>query len=178
MACRSGVERMKACIVFDSRYGNMEKIARSFEAGLKEAGIQTFCVNVKEVIPQSLKEYDLIAVGGPTELTTASKPTKEFFEKLEGMDFGGKFGFAFDIKLGYPLTGSAAKFIEKKLMNLGLEIVTERASAIVIPQKKKEGEGWVHEEYYPLKDGEERRFEEIGKQVGATFHTVVESSAA
>ena len=30
---------MRACVVFDTRYGNTEKIARSLETGLKEAGV-------------------------------------------------------------------------------------------------------------------------------------------
>jgi flavorubredoxin len=163
---------MKACVIFDSRYGNVEKIASSFETGLKEVGIQTVCVNAKVVNIESLKEYDLIAVGGPTEKITASGTIKDFLAKLEGMDFNRKFGFAFDIKLGYPLTGSAAKFIESKLENLGLEIISEKASAIVVPQKKKRGDReWYHEEYFPLKDGEEKRFEDLGHQIGTSLLT-------
>jgi flavorubredoxin len=169
---------MKACVVFHNRYGNMEKIASSFETGLRDAGIQTVRVDSKEVSIESLKGCDLVAVGGPTEKTTASVPIKEVLARLEGVDFSGKFGFVFDIKLGYPLTGSAARFVEKRLMNLGIKIVHERASAIVIPQKKewvqqqqeeRGEEGWVHEEYYPLKEGEEKRFEELGHQIGAAL---------
>ena len=169
---------MKACVVFHSRYGNLEKIASCLGKGLKDVGIQTVRVDSREVSIDSLKECDLIAVGAPTEKTTASTPIKEFLARMDGLDFSGKSGFAFDIKLGYPLTGSAAKFIEKKLMNLGLKIVHERASAVVIPQKrewvqqqqeKQGGDGWVHEEYYPLKEGEEQRFEELGRRIGAAL---------
>jgi flavodoxin len=163
---------MKACVIFDSRYGNMEKIASSFETGLKETGIQTVRANAKEIDVQSLREYDFIAVGGPTEKITASAAIKAFLAKLQGIDFNGKFGFAFDIKLGYPLTGSAAKYIENKLKNLGLEIVSEKASAIVIPQQKKKGDKeWYHEEYFPLKDGEEKRFEDLGHQIATNLLT-------
>jgi len=153
---------MRALIIFGSRYGNTERIARSFEVGLKKTGIYTQCVNAKEVNPNSLRDYDLIAVGAPTEKITASDTIKEFLAKLEGMDFSGKTGFAFDTKLPYPLTGSAAKFIEKKMRNLGFEIVFEKSSAIVLAQKEKEG-GVL------LKDGEEKRFEDIGTQVGTAF---------
>jgi len=51
---------MRASVVFDTRYGNTEKIARSLETGLKEAGIQTVCVNAKDVAIDSLKQDDLI----------------------------------------------------------------------------------------------------------------------
>jgi flavodoxin len=107
---------LKACVIFDTRYGNTERIARSFETGLKEAGVQTVCTNAKEANLESLKEYDLIAVGAPTEKITASESIKEFLEKLKNTtDLSGMFGFAFDTKLSYPLTGSAAKYIEKEL---------------------------------------------------------------
>jgi flavorubredoxin len=156
----------RAIVIFDTRYGNTERIARSFEAGLKLAGIvTTTCVNAKEVVNlESLNEYDLIAIGAPTEKITASETIKDFLSKLEGMDFSGKVGFAFDTKLPYPFTGSAAKFIERKLKNLGLEIVFERASAVVVPQKEEQS-GIM------LKDEQEKRFEEIGRQVGTALLT-------
>jgi len=153
---------MRALIIFDSRYGNTERISRSFEVGLKQTGTYTQCVNAREINPNSLRDYDLIAVGAPTEKITASDSIKAFLAKLEGMDFSGKAGFAFDTKLPYPLSGSAAKFIEKKLKNLGFEIVFEKSSAIVLAQKGKEG-GVL------LKEGEEKRFEDIGTQVGTAF---------
>jgi flavodoxin len=160
----------RAIVIFDSRYGNTEKVARSFEEGLKQAGITTLCINAKEVSLELLKEYGLIAVGAPTEKITASESIKKFLVKLGRTDLSGKLGFAFDTKLSYPLTGSAAKFIEKKLRNMGLDIAFERASAIVVPLKREEDVGKeFSEEYFSLKDGEEKRFEEIGKRVGRDF---------
>ena len=149
-------------MIFDSRYGNTERVAKAFEAGLKRAGVQTFVVNAKEVNPQTIQEYDLIAVGAPTEKFTASESIKEFLARLEGMHFSGKFGFAFDTRFSTRLAGSAAKYIEKKQSKLGLEIILERASAIVVSQKEKQG-GIM------LKDSEENRLEEIGFQVGTAF---------
>lgn len=153
---------MRACVIFDTRYGNTEKIAKSFEAGLKEAGVQTVCVNAKDVAVDSLKQYDLTCVGAPTEWLTASKPMKEFLGKLKSTDLSGKYGFVFDTRLGAPLSGSAAKFIEKELKNLGLQIIAPRESAIVFGVKKEEGGA-------RLKEGEEKRFEQIGTQVGTSL---------
>jgi flavodoxin len=153
---------MRACIIFDTRYGNTEKIAKSFETGLKEAGAQTVCVNAKDVPIDSLKQYDLICVGAPTEWLSASKPMKEFLGKLKSTDLSGKHGFAFDTKFNAPLSGSAAKFIEKELKNLGLQIIAPRKSALVLGVKKEEGGA-------RLKEGEEKRFEQIGTQVGTAL---------
>jgi flavorubredoxin len=153
---------IKAIVIFDTRYGNTEKIARSFETGLKEAGIQTVCVNAKDVDVDSLKQYDLICIGAPTEWLTASKSTKALLGKLKSVDLSGKYGFAFDTKLDAPLSGSAAKFIEKELKNLGLQVIAPRESAVVFGVKKEEGG-------MRLKEGEEKKFEQIGTQVGATL---------
>ncbi|MGA2240256.1 MAG: flavodoxin domain-containing protein [Candidatus Bathyarchaeia archaeon] len=153
---------MRGCVIFDTRYGNTEKIAKSFETGLKQAGVQTVCLNAKDVAVESLKQYDLICVGAPTEAFTAYKPMKEFLRKLKSIDLSGKHGFAFDTKINAPLSGSAAKFIEKELSNKGLQIIAPRESAIVFGVKKEEGGARV-------KEGEEKRFEQIGLQVGTAL---------
>ena len=155
---------MRACVIFDTRYGNTEKIARSFETGLKEAGIQTICVNARDVAVDSLMQYDLICVGAPTEAFTASKPMKEFLGKLKSIDLSGKFGFAFDTKLDSRFSGSAAKFIEKELSNKGLQIIAPRESALVFSLKERGAATGAR-----LKEGEEKRFEQIGLQVGTTL---------
>ncbi len=69
----------------------------------------------------------------------------------------GKYGFAFDTKFRNSLAGSGAKFIEKKLADLGMKLITPRQSAIV---KKTEG---------PLEEGEEQAFERIGFEIGTTL---------
>ncbi len=151
-------------MIFDSRYGNTEKIAGALATGLGQAGIETACINAKEITnKESLKGNDLIAVGAPTENHTASEPIKQFLTKLEGLDLSGKSGFAFDTKYDFPIgTGSSAKFIEKKLKELGLNIIFERSSAKVVEQKERAGG-------VTLKEGEEKRFEGIGAQVGTAF---------
>lgn len=150
-----------AFVIYDTRHGNTEKIAKSLETGLREAGVHTVCVNAKDVATDSLKQYDLICVGAPTEAFTASKPMKEFLGKLKSMDLAGKYGFAFDTKLDWRFSGSAAKFIEKELRNLGLQIIMPRASAIVLTLKERGAITGAR-----LKEGEEKRFQQIGLQIG------------
>jgi flavorubredoxin len=157
-------ERKKktAIVIFDTRYGNTERIARSFERGLQRTDVMTSCVNAKDVDIQSLKEYDLISIGAPTEWLTASKPMKEFLLTLNGGDITGKYGFAFDTKLGRPLSGSAAKLIEKELEHRGVTIILPRESAIVSLEKGSTSGAY-------LKEGEDKRFEEIGMKVGTAL---------
>ena len=161
-ACNAGPKR--AIVVFDTRFANTEKIAKSFEAGLKQAGIQTTCMNQREVSFESLKGYDLICIGAPTEAFSAFKSMKEFLSELKNFDLIGKYGFAFDTKIESRLSGSAAKYIEKELNNLGLQMIAPRESAIVSSQRHG---GTITGA--TLKEGEDLRFEKVGVQVGASL---------
>jgi flavodoxin len=155
---------LRACVIYASRFGNTEKIARAIGSGINEAGVQTECLNAIDVRVDSLKDCDLICVGGPTEAFSASKPMKEFLGELKGSDFSGKHGFAFDTKLDSRFSGSAGGFIESKLRNLGLKIVAPRESAIVYSLKGKSGTSGA-----TLKNGEEQRFQQLGRQVATNL---------
>lgn len=76
---------VKAIVIYNTRFGNTERIAKSLEVGLKEAaGIQdVVCTNVRDVtaVDDSLKEYDIICIGAPTEGFSAPKPIKEFLKQ-------------------------------------------------------------------------------------------------
>lgn len=152
-------DEIKAIVIFDTRYGNTERIARSFEAGLKQTGVQTVCINAKDVPVESLRQYDLICVGAPTEEFSASKAIKAFLASLNSVDLSKKYGYAFDTKASPGIFGSAAKFIEKELKNtIGIQIVAPRESAVVFTGGRTTSAR--------LKEGEDKRFEQIGAQVG------------
>jgi flavodoxin len=158
---------MKAIIIYHTRFGNTERIAKSLEIGLKEAtDIQdVVCINVRDGVRDidSLKEYDIICIGAPTEGFSAPKPIKQFLTKLKGVNLAGKYGFAFDTRVDSRLSGSAAKFIEKELKKQGLQIVSPVESAIVFALKEM---GTITDAR--LKEGEEKRFEQVGLQLGTT----------
>lgn len=154
---------MKAIIIYDTRFGNTEKIAKSIETGLKQTpGIGVAMpINSKDMRIDSLNEYDLICIGAPTEGFTASKSIKESLRKLKAIDLYGKYGFAFDTRIDSKLSGSAAKFIEKELISQSLKILAPRESAIVFALKEKGAIVGAR-----LKEGEDERFEKIGDQLG------------
>ena len=122
------------------------------------AGVDTTCVDTSNVQTESLRDYDFIAIGAPTQMSTASRPMKDFLFKLEGVQgLKGKHAFAFDTKFASRLSGSASKYIEKTLKELGMEMVRPRQSAIV---DKTEG---------PLEGGEEESFEKLGYNIGTSL---------
>ena len=145
----------RAIVVFDTNFGNTKKIGKSISTGLQRAGLVVDCVDTHETRPELLKTYDLIVMGAPTQKFTASKAMRDFINSLEkGGGLAGKCFFAFDTKLPSRFSGSAAKYIESRLEQMGLRAVAPRSSAI--------GRGST----FKLDDGEEARFEGIGLEVG------------
>jgi flavorubredoxin len=159
-----GRDGARAIVIFDTRYGNTARIAKSLETGLKQSDIQAVCINAKDVDVGSLKQYDLICIGAPTEAFSASKPMKEFLARLKSTNLSGKYGFAFDTKIDSRFSGSAAKHIEKELNNRGLQIIAPCESAIVSSSKERGATTGAR-----LKEGEESKFEQVGFQVGTAL---------
>ncbi len=143
----------KALVIFDTKFGNTEKIAKALAWGLEEQGIAVECINVENVSIDKLPNYDLLAIGGPTHGFGMSKPVKELLKQLEKIDLREKHGFAFDTKNPPRYWGSAAKGIEKRLAKLGIKIVRSRSSAFV---KGLKG---------PLHEYAEETFRKIGVEI-------------
>jgi flavorubredoxin len=143
----------KAIVIYDTQFGNTEKVAKALASGIREQEVQVDCVKVDEVDVNKLAEYDLLAIGGPTLAFGMSKPMKDLLGRLEGIELRGKKAFAFDTKVNFIFAGSAAKGIEGRLRRLGMSIVRPCSSAIV---KGKEG---------PLEEGAEEMFRQIGAEI-------------
>jgi len=175
--------------VFDSRYGNTEKIAADIAEGLKQSQIEVACFRTTEVDLDKLRNYDLVAVGGPTEIHRASAPMRDFLSKLEHVDLKGKYGFAFDTKLNSWWAGDASNAIEHTLKSAGAQILMPRSSAFVIRPPKEELKltgaetGETREERKMrkseekeikrasavLEEGMEGKFEQIGLELGGAL---------
>jgi flavodoxin len=143
----------KAIVLYHTQFGNTEKIAKEIAAGIADQGIEVDCLRVEDVQIDTLKEYELLVIGGPTHGFGMSKPMKEFVKKLEHVDLRDKNAFSFDTKNKGRIWGSAAKGIEKQLRKLGLKIIKPHTSAIV---KGLKG---------PLEDGMEDKFNQIDTEL-------------
>lgn len=158
-----------AIVIYYSRFGNTKKVAESLSLGLAETGVHADCVEKDKVDIDSLEKYDLVCIGAPTEVFTASVAIKEFLKKLEKADLSGKLGFAFDTEASPGIFGSAARFIEKDLQkNLGLRIIVSHESARV---KTTRHGGEITGA--TLRQGETAKFEEIGKWMGSLLNGVI-----
>jgi flavodoxin len=147
----------KAIVVYDTKFGNTEKIAKVLAEGMKGQGVEVDCVKVGEVQINKLKDYDLLVIGGPTQWFGISKPMKDFLDKLESAEISGKKAFAFDTKFPPRYAGSAGKGVEKRLKKLQMSIVRPYASAII---KGIKG---------PLEEGAEETFKEIAGEIAKSI---------
>jgi flavodoxin len=147
---------MKAMVVFDSFFGNTEKIARAIvETLTSEGDVQT--LKVSDVKPEQLKGLDLLIVGSPTRAFRASPAINKFLKKIPAGDLKGIKVAGFDTRISLEdinsralsffvkIFGYAAEPISKKLEKKGGEAAAAPGGFIV-----KDTEG-------PLKDGELER---------------------
>ncbi len=144
---------MKALVIYDSLYGNTEKVARALASGMREGGIEVDCVRANTVDTATLGAYDMLVIGGPTHKLGLSDPMKAFMKQLEGADIKNKQAFAFDTKFKSRLAGSAGKKIEQQMRQNGMEVIMPHVSAIVTGS-----EG-------PLKEGTEAQFKQTGTEL-------------
>ncbi len=131
--------RARVLVAYGSRFGNTRRLAEALARGLQQhPDIEVECRSVRDVDVAHLGRYDLLALGGPTEMFTASKEVKEFLLRIPERSLAGSNGFAFETKLAMRLSGSAGKYIERRLEHLGAAIVRPYATAIVRGMSKEE----------------------------------------
>jgi flavodoxin len=148
----------KALVVYDSVYGNTEKVARFLADGLESGGVGVEVVKVDSVKFDEVKGFDLLCVGTPVHAWGASESVKDFLERLKSVEgLAGKKAFAFDTKMKSRLAGSAGGKIERKLKDLGMTIARQNESAVVLG---REG---------PLEENAEGTFKQLGAELAKIF---------
>lgn len=146
---------MKALVVFDSFFGNTEKIAASITKTFTAKG-EGKMVRASELKGDEWKGADVLLVGSPTRAFSASPAIKAFLNGLSTKGLQGKKVAAFDTRLPVEkapgilkflakLFGYAAPQIEKALVKKGGTLAAPAEGFIV-----DDSEG-------PLKDGELER---------------------
>jgi flavodoxin len=143
---------VKALVVYDSQFGNTEKVAHTIAAALgPEDSVRT--VKVDAVAAEDLQDLDLVVVGSPVHAWRPSRPMQAFLGGLEPNALSGVQAAAFDTRFGSRLAGGAADNIEKALAKLGCTIVAPGTGFIVLG-----GQG-------PLAEGELDRAAAWAKQI-------------
>ena len=136
---------MKALIVYDSVYGNTEKIARAIAEAITPSG-EVKVLGVGEANPSELASTDLLIVGSPTHAgrpTPAVQALLNKVPKLQGINVA-----AFDTRSQSKLVkvfGNAAGRIARNLKGKGGNLIASPEGFLVTGTKG------------PLKEGEMER---------------------
>ena len=138
---------MKALIVYDSVYGNTEKIARAIAGALASSG-EAKVLGAGEVNPSELESVDLLIVGSPTQGGRPTPAIKELLNKIPANALKNVSVASFYTRFSTRLVGIlgyAAGKIAGSLKTKGGTLILSPEALFV---KSKEG---------PLKDGELER---------------------
>jgi flavodoxin len=121
---------MKTVVIYDSKFGNTEKIAQAIGRGVSSLGD----VQVMSTGEATLTERpDLLLLGGPTQNHGASKGLRGFIEDLPAA-LRGVPAASFDTRYRGAtwLTGSAAGQAVKAIRNAGCDVVAEPESFFIV----------------------------------------------
>jgi flavodoxin I len=142
---------MKALIVYDSVYGNTEKIASAIAEAITSPD-EVKVLRAGEVNPSELASFDLLIVGSPTHGGRPTPAVQEFLNKVSKLSQGVNVA-AFDTRVASKFArvfGYAAGRIARNLKGKGGTLTASPEGFFVTSTKGplKEGEldraaGWA-----------------------------------
>ncbi len=111
---------MKTLIVYDSVYGNTEKIAKAMAEAIAPSG-EAKAMRVGEANPSELESFDLLIVGSPTHAGRPTPAVQDFLNKVTQQSLKDVKAAAFDTRVaskfakifGYA-SGRIANNLKKK----------------------------------------------------------------
>jgi flavodoxin len=123
---------MKAVVIYDSKFGNTEHIARAIAEKLG-AGDPVAVVAASAASKYDLSEIDLLVVGGPTQGHGLSPALRDFLDRLPSETVRDVPSATFDTRLTWPrfLAGSAAGVAAKRLAQKGARLLVPAESFLV-----------------------------------------------
>ena len=157
---------MQALVVYDSVYGNTEKVAQAIgEALAAQAEVQT--LRVGEAKPEHLAGVGLLIVGSPTHGSMASPAMKTWLKALAPHSLRGVKVAAFDTRVAVSDVKPRIVAVFIRLFGYAADPIasslTKRGGTLVIP-----AEGfYVKDTEGPLKEGELERAAAWGQQIAA-----------
>jgi flavodoxin len=143
---------MRALVVYDSLYGNTEKIAEAIGGAI--AGGEVSVLRAGEVGPPELENISLLVVGAPTQGGRATEAVRDLLNRITKAEINGVDAAAFDTRVTSKVAkifGYAANKIASNLKKKGANLIAEPEGFFVEGTKG------------PLTQGELERAAEWGK---------------
>jgi flavodoxin len=124
----------RVLIIFDSKFGNTEQLAREIGAGIEASGnAECNVVNFKAVGDQDLSSFDGVLFGAPIHAFRATSGIKGAVKKAAKMGLNGKLVAAFDTYQAAGHKGRAAGQIRDLLQKKasGARVFSQDLTALV-----------------------------------------------
>ncbi len=144
---------MKALVVYDSGYGNTEKIAQAIGNTI---GSDVKTLRISDVKPDDFNAFDLLVIGSPTQGGRATSAMQAFLKNIPDSAIKEKKVAVFDTRMTSKMVGIfgyAAGKIADSLKKRGASLVLSPEGFFVTT-----GKG-------PLKEGELERAVSWAKQL-------------
>ncbi len=128
----------KVLVVFDSNYGNTEKLGREIAAGIDETGLaECKVINIDDVEAEDLSIFDGALFGSPIHAFRATRGIKGAIKRAAKKGLKAMLVASFDTYQALGHEGMAAKQIEDELRKKisGAKIISPGLSAIVLDRK-------------------------------------------
>ena len=158
---------MKCLILYDSQFGNTEKIAQAIGRGLEES-YEVTMLQVSQAGASQLTGFDLVVAGSPTQGFRATKASSALLKALPKNVFKGVKVTAFDTRFTEQKIKESARFLPALVKMFGYaaeplaEQLVSKGGQLIVPS-----EGFfVGDTEGPLLEGELERAEAWGKQLG------------
>ncbi len=144
---------MKALVIYDSVFGNTERIAQAIGGALAPMG-EVEVIKVDLVKPEQIKDHSLVIVGSPTRGFRPTPATQNLLKAIRPSELKGVKVAAFDTRISKDDTKSP-------ILRIFITFFRYAASPIAKGLQEKGGdlllmpEGfYVKDSEGPLKDGE------------------------
>jgi menaquinone-dependent protoporphyrinogen IX oxidase len=123
---------MNALIVYDSQYGDTERIAQAIADTLRESG-EVRAIRLELGHPVELQGVDMFLVGCPTQGWRPTPAMQSFLEELSSERLRERAVACFDTRFRLPrlMTGSAARVMARKLQEKGVSLLAPPESFFV-----------------------------------------------
>ncbi|MHA2027083.1 MAG: flavodoxin family protein [Candidatus Thorarchaeota archaeon] len=123
----------KVLVVFDTTYGNTEKLGREIAAGIEESGLaECKVIHFKDIETEDISIYDGALFGGPIHAFRATRGIKNAVKKAAKMGLDGKLISSFDTCMGnrqYRGTKGIEKIVRQKAP--GARVMSPGLSSLV-----------------------------------------------
>jgi menaquinone-dependent protoporphyrinogen IX oxidase len=161
--------KMKGIVIYDTSYGNTQKIAETILETLKESGLEADFFKVNAVKNLSGKDYNFLVLGSPTKFGTMSFAVKSFLGKVKSEDWMNKPFIAFDTENPENIERAKAENKEWSAAQKIAEKLEEKKMNQLLPVLKASVLGWKG----PLIEGEVERTKSYAKELATKLKETV-----